>query len=83
MLDRDTSPDARRVQLDALRRMGPERRAALAIELSMRARETALAGIRARNPDLSEAEARHVLFRRILGDELYRAAFERGAPRES
>lgn len=77
MHDRDTSPDAQRAHLEALRQMGPERRVALAIELSKRACETSLAGIRARNPELSEDEARRVLFRRVLGDELYRAAFDR------
>jgi hypothetical protein len=79
MSDRDTSTDARRAQIEALRRMGPERRAALAIELSRSARETALAGIRERDPSLSEEEAQRALFRRLLGEDLYRAAFERAA----
>ena len=57
--------------------MGPERRVALAIELSEAAAETTLAGIRARDASLSEAQARHVLFRLMLGDELYAAVFER------
>ena len=78
MLDRDTTPDADRAQFDALRRMGAERRAALAVELSRQAAETALSGIRARDASLSEEQARRVLFRQMLGDELYAAAFERG-----
>ncbi len=77
MRPRDTSPEARRVQLEAYRRMGPERRVALAIELSNQAREIALAGIRARNPELSQSEAQRILSRRTLGEELYRAAVER------
>ena len=80
MRDRDTSADARRAQLDALRKMGPERRVALAIELSKRACATTLAGIRVRRPELSEAEARRILFRSVLGAELYAAAFTPQAP---
>ena len=57
--------------------MGPERRAALAVELSRQAAETSLSGIRARDASLSEEQARRVLFRQILGDALYAAAFER------
>ena len=77
MRDRDTTPEAEHAQIEALRRMGPERRVALAIELSQAAAETALAGIRARDASLSEEQARRVLFRLVLGDELYAAAFER------
>jgi len=73
----DTTSDAERAQLEVLRRMGAERRAALAVELSKQAAQTALSGIRARDPQLSEVEARRVLFRQVLGDELYAAAFER------
>ena len=56
--------------------MGPEGRAALAVELSRQAAETALSGIRARDAGLSEAQARRMLFRQILGDKLFAAAFE-------
>jgi hypothetical protein len=56
--------------------MGAERRAALAVELSKQAAQTALSGIRARDPKLSEDEARRRLFREVLGDALYTAAFE-------
>jgi hypothetical protein len=41
----DTTPEAERVHLDVLRRMGGERRAALAVSLSKQVGETALAGI--------------------------------------
>jgi hypothetical protein len=73
----DTTPEAERVHLDVLRRMGGERRAALAVSLSKQVGETALAGIRASQPLLSEEAARKVLLRRIWGDELFAAVFPR------
>jgi len=73
----DTTPEAERAHFDALRRMGGERRAALAVALSKQAAETTLAGIRAANPRLSADEARRVLFERIWGAELFGSAFER------
>ena len=75
MTSRDTSVAARDVQLAALRAMGPARRAELALEMSEQAREITIQGILARNPELSYAEARAQLLRRLLGPELYDAAY--------
>lgn len=75
MIARDTSPAARAAQLEALARLGPERRFELAFDLSERMREIAVGGIRARNPALSPGAARRVLWRRLLGEALFRAAF--------
>ncbi len=61
--------------------MGPERRAELAFEMSEQAREISIQGIRARDPELSYAEARAKLLRRLLGAELYDAAYPPSAPR--
>jgi hypothetical protein len=72
----DTTPEAERAHLAALRRMGGDRRAALAVALSKQAAETALAGIRARNPQLSEEEARRILFERIWGAALFASAIK-------
>lgn len=80
MIDRDTSPEARAVQLAVYARMGPARRVELAFELSERMRELAVEGIRARSPELSLAEARRILWRKLLGDELFHAAFPEAAP---
>lgn len=73
----DTSPKAHQVQRAAHRRLGAAGRVELAFEMSAQARQISIAGIRSRNPELSQAEARSQLLRRILGDELYRAAYER------
>jgi hypothetical protein len=56
-------------------RLGAGRKMELAIQMSQQARETALRGIRNRNPSLSASDAREVLLRRMLGDALFDAAF--------
>lgn len=60
---RDTSRDAERFHTEVYRNMPPERRLAVATEMSDSIRDIALAGIRARHPELSEREAvaRYVL----------------------
>lgn len=71
----DTAPDVRRAQESAWRRIGAEGRIRLMVKLSDELREVALAGIRSREPDLSDAQARGRLLRTLLGDELYEAAY--------
>jgi len=72
---RDTSADAAAVQTGIYRRMGPARRCALAAEMSVTAREIALAGIRSRHPDYDDRDARFALFRLLVGDALFRRAW--------
>jgi hypothetical protein len=74
MRSRDTSREAREVQQALLRAMGPGRRLELAFEMCENARELAVAGIRSRDRTLTQAEARRILLRRILGDGLFDAA---------
>jgi hypothetical protein len=80
MLARDTSPEAHAAQLRAYARLGPARRVALAFELSEAAREIAIEGVRARSPGLSRSRAREIGLRRILGGELFDAAWPRSRP---
>ncbi len=75
MRSRDTDPDAHRAQLAVYARMTPSEKVALSFELSRRAREIAIAGIRSRRAELSHEQARHVLLRMLLGEELYRASY--------
>jgi hypothetical protein len=77
MAARDTGAQAHAVQREAHRRLGAGGRVELAFEMSTQAREISIAGMRSRNPELSQAEARAQLLRRILGDDLYRSAYER------
>jgi hypothetical protein len=80
MATRDTTHEAREAQLAAWRRLGPAGRVELAWELAECARETSLAGILARNPALSREEGRLLLIRRLLGDDLFTAAFRTAKP---
>ena len=72
MRPRDTDARAEQVQLELLRRMSPEQRIALAVQMSEDVRALARAGIRARHPEYSDAQLRHALFRLMYGDELFR-----------
>jgi hypothetical protein len=67
----DTTPEAHAAQLAVWRRMGPERRLLLALQMSDEIREVALCGIRHRHPDYTEEEARFALFRHLHGHELF------------
>ena len=71
----DTTPEAYAPQIESYRRMTGKERTAVAFRLNELARETALAGIRARHPEYGEEQARFALFRLILGDELTRAVW--------
>jgi hypothetical protein len=71
----DTAAAAREVQLAALRALDPARRVELAIEMSEQARATAIQGIIARQPGLGPEQARARLLRRLLGDDLFDAAW--------
>ncbi len=71
----DTTPEAYAAQIEAYRRMSGKERTAVAFRLNELARETAIAGIRARHPDYGEEQARLALFRLIFGDELTKAVW--------
>ena len=70
MRPHDTTPEAHAFQLAVYRRMGLDRRLAVALELSEAARRTSLDGIRARHPDYDEPTAIRALFRLLHGDDL-------------
>ena len=53
---RDTTPEADRVRLDAIRRVAPIQRLTQALELSESVRAFALAELRKRHPDRTEFE---------------------------
>ncbi len=64
---RDTSPEAAAVQRAIFRRMTTEQRLRLALEMSDSMRNVALAGLRSRRPELSEAELSRELIRLMYG----------------
>ncbi len=71
----DTTPDAHLAQIEIWRAMSGADRVRLAIEMSERAREIAIAGVMAREPGISSDEARLRVLRQILGDALFEAAY--------
>jgi hypothetical protein len=68
----DTTADAYRAQIEAYRRMGGSGRAAVAFRLNDLARQTAMAGIRARHPDHDDERLRLAYARLALGDDVTR-----------
>lgn len=79
LVPEDTDLEAFKAQVQFYRCLGPEGRAALGILLSEQAREISKAGIQMRHPDYSEEDVAHALYRMLLGDDLYRAAWPRHA----
>ena len=80
MTQADTRAEARAVQLIAYRAMGPARRLAAAFEMSQEARQIAVAGMRARHPDWSDAAIEHAVVELMLGRRLAQL-IEPAAPR--
>ncbi len=68
----DTDEAARQVQLTATRRLTASERVRLAVEMSEAARRIAIDGERRRHPELTEVQARRVVFRRMWGAALAR-----------
>ncbi len=67
MRARDTTAAARRVQVEALRRLDGPTRLRMALEMSDDSREVTLSGIRQRHPDWKEGEILAELLRMMLG----------------
>ena len=66
----DTSPAARRRQLDAYRAMRPQERLRLAVVMSAEVRALTRSGILARHPEYSADEVERALADILLGQEL-------------
>lgn len=71
----DTAPDARRVQIEVLRRMAPEERVRVAVAMSEEAREITSAGICASHPGWTEERVLRELLTRIYGADLVERAW--------
>ena len=71
----DTSKDAERVQLEVLRRMGPEGRLQAGIELTRMSRLLLAEGIRRRHPDYDDDQIRLATIRLTLPADLFHAAY--------
>ena len=72
---RDTTLEAARVYYAALRRMRPEERLRLGLELSDSSRALLEAGVRQRHPQYDDRSTHLAVARLSLGSRLFRAAF--------
>ena len=71
----DTTLKAEWAQIDIFRRMKPEQRLKMAIELSETTRKLTEEGIKARHPEYSDDEVRLAIIKILLGDELFRLIY--------
>ncbi|MFQ5856094.1 MAG: hypothetical protein ACE5LU_10665 [Anaerolineae bacterium] len=67
----DTTAEAHQVQLDILRRLGPQGRLQKALELTELSRELLAQGVRQRHPEYSEEEVRLAVIRLQLPEGLF------------
>ena len=63
----DTTPEADAIQQEIFRRMTPEQRLKVALEMSDSMRNVALTGLRMRRPELTEEELARELMRLMYG----------------
>lgn len=75
----DSETYALEAQLAALRRLGPMGRVRLAVEMSEDARRISFEGERRRHPELTAAEARLAVLRRLWGTALTARVIEAAA----
>ena len=71
----DTSAEAHAVQRDIYRRLGGRGRIAVAFRLNDSVRRIAMAGIRGRHPNYSDAQVQQAFARLRLGDDVVRAVW--------
>lgn len=67
MIPSDTNPEAAAIQQEIFRRMTTPERLLLALEMSESMRNVAMAGLRSRQPELSEKELSRELIRIMHG----------------
>jgi len=63
----DTTDEAARIQAEVIRRMGPNRRLELALQMSETVRDLARARLRALHPHLAAAEIQDLLLFELYG----------------
>ena len=71
----DTTLNAEKVQIDILRRMKPEQRLQIAVNLARTTRRLLMEGVRMRHPNYSEEQVRLATIRLILKDDLFLSAY--------
>jgi hypothetical protein len=75
MRSRDTSEAAATLQIEVLRRMGPERRLQAAVDLCRSSRVLLLQGVNRRHPEYNARQAELAVIRLTLPTNLFLAAY--------
>lgn len=75
MVERDTTPEAHRVQIEVLRRLGPSHRGRMAVSMSEEMHEMARARIAKERPHLDERGQVRALVALLYGEPLAAKAF--------
>jgi len=70
-IPKDTTLEAYRVQIQALRRLGPEGRLKMMFELCDNLRELAVMGVRRRHPDYDDKKVMFAVMRLMVGEEVF------------
>jgi len=71
LIPRDTTPEAYRIQIEALRRMGPEGRARMSFGFCDLMHEIIRTGIRQRHPDYDDVQVKLAFIRLTSGKEVF------------
>ena len=71
----DTSLEAKQVQLEILRKMGPEKRLQASIDLTKISIELMKSGISVRHPNYTSEQKRLALIQLILPEDLFKATY--------
>jgi len=71
----DTTRKADRIQIEALRRLGPEGRLRAGIDLAQTSRKLLLEGLRRRHPEYNQRQIRMAYLRMVLPEGLFLAAY--------
>ena len=71
----DTDAEAEKIQLEIYRRMSPEQRLEIGLELSALSRHLLREGIRMRHPEYSAHDVHFASIRALITPELFRAAY--------
>ncbi len=71
----DTSSEIKEIQIEVLKKMSPEKRLNIAIQLSEIAKKLLMEGIRTRHPEYKKEDVKLALIRILLGDEQFEMVY--------
>ena len=71
----DTTPEAAWVQIEAFRRMPPQKRLRMVLQLGDSLRAIVASGVRSRHPEFTPEQVKLAVIRLTLGDDLFRKVY--------